>query len=154
MSKIIVSHSSENIVLLILILSLFFAGCRKDEEFTRSLPACSYGIIFAVSPFALEDIIRLEPLGHYKPSVHVFPTSHHFVDNKCGAGGIQIYAPCDGWVTYVTDNQLPPPHNVEYSLALWACRDIIVKFVHVARLDESILDKLGKVTSTYNYTNL
>ena len=152
MSKKIETPSLENIIFLILLLSLLFAGCQKDEEFTKSLPACSSGVIFTVSPVALEDIIRFEPLGHYKPSAHVFPTSHHYIDVIRGAGSIPLYAPCDGWITFVSEYQLPSPLNVEYSLELWACRDMMVKFGHVARLDGSILDQLGKVTSTYSYS--
>ena len=103
-------------------------------------------------PLALEDVIRIVPLGHYSPSGHVFPTSHHYIDIIRGKGSIPIYAPCDGWITFVTENQLPPPFNVGYSVTLWACRDIMVKFSHVPRLDESILNQLGKITKTDTYS--
>ena len=142
----------DSVVILILLLSMFFTGCQKDEDFTKSLPACPSGAVFKVSPVAPEDIIRFEPLGHYRPSGHVFPTSHHYIDVIRGAGSVPLYAPCDGWVTFVAEYQLAPPHNVEYALEMWACKEIMVKFGHVARLDQSILDQLGNATSSYSYS--
>ncbi len=139
-------------VLYILLVSLCFTDCKKEEDFVMSLPSCSGGIVFPESPIALADVLQIIPLGHYSPSSHVFPTSHHYINILRGKGSIPVYAPCDGWITFVTENQLPPPFNVEYSVTLWACRDIMVKYGHVPRLDDSILNKLGKVTKTDVYS--
>ncbi|MBN2863697.1 MAG: hypothetical protein JXN62_11070 [Bacteroidales bacterium] len=141
-----------NFVLLIVFISFSVTSCKKDEDFVKSLPSCPDGIVFPVSPIAPEHVIRIVPLGHYNPSSHVFPTSHHYIDIVRGIGSIPIYAPCDGWITFVTENQLPEPYNVEYSVTLWACRDIMVKYGHVPRLDESILDQLGEITKTDIYS--
>ena len=142
----------KSFVFFVLLSSLLFTGCKKEEDFVKSLPSCPEGIVFPVSPIALEDVIRIVPLGHYNPSGHVFPTSHHYIDIVRGQGSIPIYAPCDGWITFVTEHQLPAPYNVEYSVSLWACRDIMVKYGHFPRLAQSILDQLGKVTKTDTYS--
>ena len=131
---------------------ILLAGCKKEEDFVSTLPSCSSGIIFTHSPIALEDVIRFIPLGHYNPSGHVFPTSHHYIDIKRGQGSIPVYTPCDGWITYVTENTLPPPWNVEYSIDLWACRDIMIKYGHIPRLDNAILTQLGEVKEYISYS--
>jgi hypothetical protein len=140
------------LVFLTFLLLVFFPGCNKDEDFVKTLPSCPDGVVFPVSPIALEDVIRIVPLGHYRPSPHVFPTSHHYIDIIRGKGNIPIYAPCDGWINFVTENQLPAPYHVEYSVTLWACRDMMVMYGHVPRLDQAILDQLGKVTKTNVYS--
>jgi hypothetical protein len=142
----------KNYDLCLIFFLLLLSGCKKEENFVESLPSCPEGIVFPVSPIATEDVIRIVPLGHYHPSGHVFPTSHHYIDVIRGMGSIPVYAPCDGWITYVTEHQLPAPYNVEYSVSLWACRDIMVEYGHLPRLDESILAQLGKVTRTDSYS--
>lgn len=133
---------------------LFFSSsaCNKDKDFELSLPACK-DVIFTVSPIAFEHVLRFIPLGHYHPAGgHVFPTDHHYIDIIRDGSSIPVYAPCDGWITFVSENKLPSPRNVEYSLYIHACRDIKVVFGHLSRLDQSILDRLGKVSKTSSYT--
>lgn len=130
-----------------------FSACKKEKDFVLSLPSCSDDVVFTVSPVAFEDIIRFIPLGHYYPEGgHVFPTDHHYIDVIRDNRNIAVYAPCDGWITYVTENKLPSPRDVEYTVSLWACRDILVKYGHLSRLDQSIIDQLGKVIKTHSYS--
>lgn len=138
-------------LLVFIVGAMFLAGCKKEEDFIKSLPSCSSDIIFTHSPIALEDAIHFIPLGHYNPSGHVFPTSHHYIDIKRGKGSIPVYAPCDGWITYVAENSVPAPLTREYSIELWACRDVMVKFGHISRLDNAILLELGEVKETDSY---
>ncbi len=142
----------KKILLIYLTTAIIIAGCAKEEDFLESLPECSSDIVFTHSPISEEDIIRFTPLGNYNPTGHVFPTSHHYIDVKRGEGSIPVYAPCDGWIVFVTENQLPPPRNMEYAIELWACKSIMIKYGHVSRLDNAILTQLGKVTATDSYT--
>jgi hypothetical protein len=138
--------------LVIITTVLFLSGCEKDKDFFKSLPSCSSDLLFTHSPIAPENILRFIPLGHYNPSGHVFPTSHHYIDIKRGKGSIPVYSPCDGWIGFITENQLPSPLNVEYSLELWACKDVMIKYGHLSRLDGHILNQLGKVVATETYS--
>lgn len=142
----------KKIWLIYLTLAVILNGCKKEEDFLESLPECSSDIVFTHSPISEEDIIRFIPLGHYHPPAHVFPTSHHYIDVKRGVGSIPVYAPCDGWIVYVSENQLPPPYNMEYAIELWACKSIMIKYGHISRLDDTILSQLGTVKKTDSYT--
>ena len=107
-------HRMKNFVLLIVFISLSVTCCKKEKDFVESLPSCPVSIVFPVSPIDLEHVIRIIPLGHYNPSRHVFPASHHYIDIVRGISSIPVYAPCDGWITFITENQLPSP--ISFSL--------------------------------------
>lgn len=134
-----------------IVAAIMLAGCKKEDDFVKSLPSCSSDIIFTHSPIAMDDVYRFIPLGNYNPSGHVFPTSHHYIDIQHEKGSISVYAPCDGWITYVSENSLPAPLSREYAIELWACRDVMVKFGHISRLDDAILLQLGDVKATTSY---
>jgi hypothetical protein len=141
---------NHSIVLLLLV--FFFSGCNKDEDFIDSLDSCSGNIVFTHFPIDMKHVINFEPLGHYNPPGHVFPSDHHYFNIEHGFGNIDIYAPCDGYIVYVTENQLPAPINKEYAFELVACKEIKIKYGHVSRLDNSILDQLGEVDNTESYS--
>ena len=59
------------VVLLIFIFPIFFTGCQKDEDFTKSLPACPFGAVFKVSPVAPEDPHLSLILNNFDPRKNV-----------------------------------------------------------------------------------
>jgi hypothetical protein len=142
----------KKIILLLALIIMMPAGCEKEKDFVQTLPACSSDIIFTRSPVDAQDLIRFIPLGHYRPPPHVFPTSHHYIDVVRETESVPVYSPCDGWILSVTERQLPPPEDVEYSIRLWACREVMIMYGHIPRLDPSILSQLGKVSTTESYT--
>jgi hypothetical protein len=113
----------KNICSLLFIL-IILVSCNKEEDFIETLPSCSTEIVFTHFPINMEHVINFVPLGHYNPPGHVFPSDHHYFNIEHGFGNIDIYAPCDGWITFVSENQLPPPISKEYAFELMACKEI------------------------------
>jgi hypothetical protein len=134
------------------IIAFLLFGCKKEEDFIKTLPSCSPGVLFTHSPVPLDDVIRFVPLGHYKPSSHTFPTSHHYIDVTRGEGSIPIYAMCDGWIVSVTEFSELPPVNKLYALEFWACKDVLVTYRHVPLLENTIQSQLTKIIKSESYT--
>ncbi len=138
--------------LLIVTASIFMLSCEKEKDILDTLPSCPDGIVFTHFPIEMEHVVNFIPLGLYNPSAHVFPSDHHYFNIEHGFGNIPVYAPSDGMIFQVTENQLPPPLKREYAIEIYACREISIKYGHISRLDTNISDQLGEVVETESYT--
>lgn len=141
----------KRIAILILLL-IAFQACNKEEDFIETLPLCANDVIFTHFPIDMDLVKSFEPLGHYIPPGHTFPTDHHYFNIKRGQGDVDIFAPCDGWITYVAEYEVQGPIQKEYAFELYPCKEVWIKCGHITRLDNSILSQLGEKESEETYT--
>lgn len=137
---------------IIILLVIALVSCHKEEEFTKTLPACGSDVIFTHFPIDMDFVKSFEPLGHYHPSAHIFPTDHHYFNIRRGLGDVDIFAPCDGWITMVAEYTSTGQLQKEYAYEIYACREVFIKAGHISRLDDFIINQLGEPDSEESYT--
>jgi hypothetical protein len=136
----------------IFLLVVALVSCHNNEDFIETLPSCTNDTIFTHFPIDMDYVISFEPLGHYNPPGHVFPTDHHYFNIRRGEGNVDIFAPCDGWITTVFEYAAQGELQREYAFEIYACREVWVKYGHISRLEDFILDELGEPDLEDTYT--
>ncbi len=134
------------------------SGSNASNSPTSSgLPACSGNAIFSVSPMDLNVITGWEPLGHFNPPGHTFPTDHqylYFIDPNLHqpASALPVYAPADIRVTLLT-RSAGASGGDDFAIYFQPCGDLFSVFGHLSALSGPLASLSGSVTqhcSTYS----
>ncbi len=117
-----------------------------------SVPACTSGETFSVSPMDSSNFTQITPLGNTDAPGHTFPTVHTYIgltDNEVAA---PVYAPGNITISEVTSLTVLSTNKTDYVINFYPCKDIRGYFDHVTTLTDSLLNVVGEFSECNNYS--
>jgi hypothetical protein len=92
------------------------------------LPSCGSNMaLFTTPPVTDPSWIAIEPLGHFAPPGHTFPSDHNYYDINASSTallGVNQYAPADGWITQVITLYGTGNTSAGYVLTFSPCAEV------------------------------